>query len=129
MKNSIHYVSYSDIDKIKWDRCIQESSNGIVFAYSWYLDAVIDNWDALVFNDYQAVFPITKKTKWGLNYLFNPIFALQLGVFSKNKISDEFINEFISSIPEKIKLIDIQFNFENRFEDRSFEISIKTCQL
>ena len=128
MKNSIQYVFYSDIDKIKWDQSIEESSNGIVFAYSWYLDAVIDNWDALILNDYEAVFPITKKTKWGLNYLFNPIFALQLGVFSKNKISDELINEFISIIPEKIKLIDIQLNFENRSEDKSFEISKKACQ-
>ena len=74
MTSSIRYVAHNELDKSKWDDCIETASNGIVFAYSWYLDAVCDNWDALVLNEYEAVFPITKKSKFGLNYFFNPIF-------------------------------------------------------
>ncbi len=128
MNNQIQYINHSDLDKSKWDECIEKSSNGIVFAYSWYLDSVFDNWDALVLNDYEAVFPVVKKSKFGLNYLFNPIFALQLGIFSKNEVTNSLVNEFISLIPEKIKLIDIQLNFGNRSDDNSFDISLKKCQ-
>ena len=128
MKAEIRYSKYSEIDKLKWDECISSSFNGIVFAYSWYLDAVCDAWDGLILNDYEAVFPITKKSKFGLNYFFNPIFALQLGVFSKNEISNELLNQFLVNIPSKIRLIDLNLNFANNFNVNDFEVSEKTCQ-
>ncbi len=128
MKSDIKYVSYTEIDFIKWDACIENSLNGIVFAYSWYLKSVSDEWDALILNDYDAVFPITRKSKFGLNYFYNPIFALQLGVFSKVTLSNDLINRFINCIPSKIKLIDINLNFGNKLIDSSFDISDKSCQ-
>ena len=128
MINSIRYIAHNDLDKSKWDRCIEISTNGIVFAYSWYLDAVCDHWDALVLNEYEAVFPITKKSKLGLNYFFNPIFALQLGVFSNKKITTSLVNQFLEAIPKKLKLIDIQLNFGNSVENQLFEVSNKRCQ-
>ena len=45
----------TQIDHIKWDKCISESSNGIVYAYAWYLDIVCEDWEAIVVNDYQIV--------------------------------------------------------------------------
>ena len=128
MKTGIQYNTYNNIDKTKWDSCIENSSNGIVFAYSWYLDAVCDSWDALILNDYEAVFPITKKSKFGLNYFFNPIFALQLGVFSKNKVSEEIISQFLKAIPSKIRLIDVNLNFGNVYTGSDFESTEKSCQ-
>lgn len=128
MKNKIQYIPYEKIDKNKWDKCIEESINGIVFAYSWYLDAVCSSWDGLVLNDYEAVFPITKKSKFGIHYFFNPIFALQLGIFSKNKITETLYNEFFNSLPSKIKLIDFNANFGNKIENLSFDVSSKSCQ-
>jgi hypothetical protein len=128
MNSSIRYVTHNDLDKSKWDSCIESSSNGIVFAYSWYLDAVCDNWDALVLNEYEAVFPITKKSKFGLNYFFNPIFALQLGLFSKSIVNKAIIEQFINAIPKKLKLIDVQLNFGNYIDNQLFEISTKKCQ-
>jgi len=128
MTQTIRYFSHDDIDKTKWDQCIQESSNGIVFAYSWFLDSVFDGWDALVLNEYEAVFPITKKTRFGLSYLANPIFALQLGLFSKNEITKDLLDEFLKSIPKKIKLIDITINFGNTSENQSFDVTPRKCQ-
>jgi len=113
MIGQLKYISSNEIDNIKWDRCIDESLNGIVFAYSWFLDSVCSSWDALILNDYEAVFPVTRYSKFGIHYFFNPIFALQLGVFSKNVISEEVMLAFIKAIPSKIKLIDIQLNFGN----------------
>ena len=128
MISSIRYITHNELDKSKWDNCIETASNGIVFAYSWYLDAVCDNWDALVLNEYEAVFPITKKSKFGLNYFFNPIFALQLGVFSNQKITTGLVNQFLEAIPKKLKLVDIQLNFGNSVENQLFEVSNKKCQ-
>ncbi len=128
MTSSIRYIAHTDLDKSKWDKCIETADNGIVFAYSWYLDAVCDQWDALVLNDYEAVFPITKKSKFGLNYFFNPIFALQLGVFSNQKITNSLVNQFLEALPKKLKLIDIQLNFGNHIDNQLFVVSSKTCQ-
>jgi len=128
MTSSIRYITHNELDKSKWDNCIETASNGIVFAYSWYLDAVCDNWDALVLNEYEAVFPITKKSKFGLNYFFNPIFALQLGVFSNQKITTGLVNQFLEAIPKKLKLVDIQLNFGNSVKNQLFEVSNKKCQ-
>ena len=128
MKSEITYISHNEIDTSKWDECVKNAQNGFVFGYSWYLDSVCDSWDALVLNDYEAVFPITKKSKFGLKYFVNPIFALQLGIFSKNKITSDLFDSFLQNIPSKFKLIDIQLNCENKYIGDDFEISDKTCQ-
>jgi len=128
MNVGLNYISSNEVDKIKWDKCIQDSLNGIVFGYSWCLDSVCDSWDALILNDYEAVFPIIRSSKLGIHYFFNPIFALQLGVFSKNEISEEVLSEFLKAIPTKIKLIDIQLNFGNKINNTDFQVSTKSCQ-
>lgn len=119
----IHYKKYKEIDKRKWDECIQQSFNGLIFAYSWYLDAVFDNWDALILNDYEAIFPITRKSKVRVHYFFNPIFAHQLGVFSRKEISSELILDFVNHIPSKIKLTDIYLNYANEYKGSDYKIS------
>lgn len=119
----IQYKKHKEIDKCKWDDCIEQSFNGLVFAYSWYLDAVFDNWDALILNDYEAVFPITQRSKLRIHYFFNPIFAHQLGVFSKQKISSELVFEFINQIPSKIKLTDIYLNYSNEYNGDDYKVS------
>lgn len=130
--DSIRYISHHDIDKEKWNSCIEASSNGIVFAYSWFLDATSDKWDAIVMDDYEAVFPITKKTKFGISYFFNPIFALQLGIFSKKILNDELVQQFFDQIPKKLRLIDISLNFGNLINEsiikQGFEIFDRKSQ-
>ena len=58
---SIKYFQYHQIDRVKWDKCIQNSVNKKVYACSWYLDTVASNWDALIYDDYKLVFPIVFK--------------------------------------------------------------------
>ena len=59
--SNIHYLTNREIDKIKWDECIDKADNGLVYAYSFYLDHMAKQWDALVWNDYEAVMPLTWK--------------------------------------------------------------------
>ncbi len=78
---SIRYITRKDLDTKKWNDCIDAAENGLIYAYSFYLDAMCDNWDALVMGDYIAVMPLPWRKKWGFKYVYRPSFLQQLGVF------------------------------------------------
>lgn len=114
--NQIEYLSNKEIDKTKWDACIKQAPNGLIYAYSFYLDAMAKHWDALVLNDYRAVMPLTWNKKYGFYYLYQPAFTASLGVFGKN-LNKELIDDFTRSIPSKFKLIEISLNAGNIIDD------------
>jgi len=114
--NQIQYLSYKEIDKPKWDACIDQASNGLIYAYSFYLDSMAKHWDALVLNDYKAVMPLTWNRKYSFYYLYQPAFTASLGVFGKN-LNSALIDDFIRSIPRKFKLIEISLNAGNIIDD------------
>ncbi|HYJ37422.1 MAG TPA: hypothetical protein VEV87_02355 [Chitinophagaceae bacterium] len=114
--HSIRHVSHANIDVQKWDQCINSASNGLIYAYSFYLDRMAKHWDALVLDDYVAVMPLTWNKKAGLYYLFQPAFTPSLGVFG-NRLDGTIVKEFILSIPGKFRLIDINLNAENNLEE------------
>ncbi|MEJ2595163.1 MAG: GNAT family N-acetyltransferase [bacterium] len=118
----IRYVKYQDIDETAWDKCIRKSFNGLVYAYSWYLDIVHDEWDALVEGDYERVMPLTGNRKWGISYLFQPYFVQQLGVFSKNLLTPEITGDFLKNIPAHYRYIDIRMNSFNKVDDEGFTV-------
>lgn len=111
----IIYLRHTQIDKTRWDDCISRSVNRRVYAFSWYLDLVCPGWDALAEDDYSIVFPLTHNRKWTINYLSQPYFAQQLGIFSPNVISESQVADFIRAIPRKFKFIDIHLNSMNRY--------------
>lgn len=118
----IQYIKHSEIDFMKWDDCINRSLNGIVYAYSWYLDIVADEWDALVVDDYEAVFPLVKGRKYGISYIYQPLFAQQLGAFSPVIINRETLKLFVDSIPPRYRHLEISFNTFNNLEYPSGKI-------
>ncbi len=113
----IKYLKYTEIDFDKWDACISKAFNGLIYAYSWYLNMVSERWEALVENDYERVMPLTRGHKMGLDYLFQPRFTQQLGVFSKNLLTSEIVNSFIDAIPKKYQFIEINLNTLNNIEN------------
>lgn len=112
----IRYVTNDSINKVLWDQCIRQSVNGRVYGYSWYLDIMADNWDALIEGDetYDTVFPLTYRTKLGISYLYQPFFTQQLGIFSCRKITPELINLFLEAIPPKFMFAEINLNALNK---------------
>jgi len=109
---SIRYLTHKEIDKAKWDRCIDTAGNGLVYGYSFYLDHMACNWDALVLNDYKAVMPLTWNRKIGIRYLYQPFLAAQLGVFGQH-IHGELVDRFIHAIPSSFRLVEISLNSAN----------------
>lgn len=123
---SITYILQKDIDKSKWDACIATAANGLVYAYSWYLDAMSNNWDALILNDYETVMPLTWNKKYGVTYLHQPHFCASLGVFSKIEISKELVLAFLNVIPAKFKYWDVSLNHKNLFSISEYRLTERT---
>jgi hypothetical protein len=119
----IKYITYDDIDKSKWDSCIRSSVNGMIYAYSWYLDIACNKWDGLVEDDYKSVMPLPRGEKYGFLYTYQPPFSQQHGVFSTSKITNEKVKEFLKGIPAKYKYVELSLNTFNRPIEDSFETS------
>lgn len=122
----IRYLKHNQINKQKWDQAVSISYNSLVYAYSWYLDIVSPGWEALIEDDYYNIMPLTGLKKYGVNYLAQPLFTQQLGVFSKGKIDDKKVNAFLSSIPDFYKFIDIALNFRNEANNSNYVVLKKT---
>jgi len=99
----IRYISRKDIDIDKYDACIDFSVNARIYAFSWYLDIVAEDWDVLVLDDYKAVTPLPKRKKYFIQYIYQPAWVQQLGVFSKENIDETFVRSFVKAIPNKFR--------------------------
>lgn len=119
----IKYLKNDEIDKTRWDKSIRSAFNGIIYAYSWYLDIVCDGWEALIENDYERVFPLTGRKKYGISYLFQPYFTQQLGIFSRSILSAEVVENFLQAIPKKYRYIEINLNTLNKIDSDGFEVT------
>ena len=120
----IRYLTHNQIDTQRWDECIAQSPDGLVYAWSWYLDVVHPGWEALVEEDYESVMPLTGNKKCGINYLFQPFFTQKLGVFSKKEVSEEKIEEFLNAIPEKFQFAEIKCdNFSVTRDSKDSKVS------
>lgn len=107
-----HYLPHHKIDKVKWDACVTNATNAMVYGESWYLDTVSPGWDGLVLGDYEAVMPLPHRRKWGVKYIYQPPFTQQLGVFGR---ADADI--FLAAIPKDFRLVDLQLNFFNKLNE------------
>ncbi len=124
---SIEFLEHNQIDKSQWDDSLISSVNGNIYGWSWFLDAVCPGWCALVTKDYQSIMPLTGRKKMGFDYLFRPLLNQQLGIFSATKPDKALINNFLSSIPTRYKLIEISLNKENTIIPEDFESSQHAC--
>lgn len=122
---TIQYLPNESIDKKKWDDCISNASNGLVYGYSFYLDHMARHWDALIWGDYEAVMPLTWNKKYGVHYLYQPFLTAQLGVFGKN-INADLLQDFFKAIPSKFKYWDFYLNHGNLYGLDEFDLYERT---
>ena len=120
--SAIQYLNRSQIDESKWNNCVVNAGNGLLYAYSFYLDAMADNWDALVLNDYEAIMPLPWRKKWGISYLYQPPFCAQLGVFG-NEMNAKKVAAFLNFVPKKFRYWDIYLNRNNFFKLPNYSLN------
>ena len=63
--------------------------------------------------------PLTGGKKFGVNYLFQPFFVQQLGVFSKSPMTVETTEAFLKAIPSKYRFAEIRLNEGNAFAEET----------
>lgn len=83
-------LSREQIDAQTWDNHIDSSLQGVIYALSWYLDIVCEQWEALVWPsavDYSVTMPLPVRWKLGKRILYQPLFCQYLGIFSKQELS------------------------------------------
>jgi len=107
----IKHVKRNEIDVAKWNKCIENDKQHLPYGLVEYLDVVAANWQALVLNDYEMVMPLPIRKKYFVNYIYRPIYAPQLGVFSQKSIGENIESDYLQfykSIPNSVKLIDFE---------------------
>lgn len=103
----IVYHRNNEIDREQWDYCIRNTPAAKPYGYSWYLDLMTPGWDALVDDDYDSVFPLPSRKKFGIQYISTPPFVQQLGAFSPDKPAVKSLKEFLQYMPDIYRHIDL----------------------
>lgn len=113
MGKQIQILEAKQINPKKWDDCLMRSSNELIYAQYDYLSFLCDNWSGLIIGDYETIFPIPWRKKFGIKYFYAPAFIQQLGFFGK--LSDLSIPSIWDEIYRFAKYGDLFLNFENAF--------------
>lgn len=117
----ISYLKHNEINKEKWDECLDHTPNRLIYAYSWYLDIVCQDWEALVEDDYTSIMPLPRGVKYGFTYTYPPPFTQQLGLFSTKDITEKNVAEFLEHIPEQYRYIEMNLNENNPLNSGFFK--------
>jgi len=108
----IIHLRNKTIDYDRWDSCIAQANNHLTYAYSWYLDIVSPDWEALVTDNYEYIMPLPVKNRYRIPYLVQPVLTQQLGIFSNKTIEEPIVEEFIKQIP--------YFSYELNLNEQNF---------
>lgn len=126
----IKYLKNKDINTVLWNKCISQSQNGNIFAFSWYLDAVCKKWDALVVGNYDAVLPLPIKKNAGITKLIQPKFFNKTNLYISNEIKTEISKKIISKKISDYKIINLRtenpefINSKKYSEKKSYKIDL-----
>lgn len=110
----LKFLHHDEIDKPAWDACIELASNGNLYAFSWYLDIVSPAWCALVEDGYEKVFPLPVLSKAGIKYVMQPVFTQQLGLYHRNILKNNDLDDFLKHIEKNFSYVDINLNSSNK---------------
>ncbi len=125
LKKKIIYISKKELSIANYDACVAESSSSMIYAYSWYLDSVADDWGVLVLEDYKAVMPVPflrLKRNLFSKKIYQPDFCQQLGIFSQTELTQEtakaFFDSFIALNPKvyNFNFLDSQFFSKGKYK-------------
>ncbi len=113
----IRYLTRNELDIVKYDHCIDNAVNTLIYAYSWFLDIVCDDWVVLVYKDYEAVMPLPKRKKYFIDYVYTPFWVIQLGVFS---VSEEVqTTDFLNEVFKHFRFVELRMNTQNLINELS----------
>jgi hypothetical protein len=111
MACDLQIIPAAAVDKIKWDQCVSNANNGLIYSTYDYLDAMCDQWHGVICNDYETVMALPWRSKFGIRYLYEPAFIQQLGWVGEAIVPG---NEIVEACFAFAPYGDMLFNFANR---------------
>lgn len=112
----IRKLKNKDIDFSKYQNCLENSIQKNFYAKKEILDALCEDWELLVFDDYEFIMPIPIRKKLGLKIVVMPLFCQQLGIFGPKK-NPEIEEEFLKYFLKNYKILFYSFNYHNSFTE------------
>lgn len=122
----VRLIPREEIDKVKWNSCVHYATNGNIFGYMWYLDAMSRDWSGLVEGDYESVMPLpNKQIRWGKQGLVQPPLIRELAIYSVNPPNNKRNEAFWAAIPEEYRHTDLYVDAFSQPFSEGYEISEK----
>jgi hypothetical protein len=107
----------TQIDIDCWDDLISRSPQSVIYAHSFYLDIVCQDWQALVWpgtGPYEIAMPVPVRRKFGCTVVYQPLFCQFLGMFSARQLTATQAEAFVKAISANFSYISSYcFNPEN----------------
>lgn len=103
----------AQINDTKWNNCVNDAVNGLIYANTWYLDVVAKKWCGLVWEEdgkYTAVFPLPFNKKIGFTYVYPPFFIQQLGLFTSDPNVRAQLPDIVDFIGRTFKFVELYLN-------------------
>ena len=115
----LKYLQHAEIDLARWDDCVQNSAQQMIYADAGYLEiSTAGNWDAIVeveAGKYVSVFPLPFKKRLGIKYIYQPFHSQQLGLFTTPESQIIAVENYLKAIPRHFRRVYLQLNTENTF--------------
>ena len=107
----MQWLSNGEIDDQKWNKCLQDADNSLIYAHTDFLNAMAPDWEGLVVDDYSLIFPVTRHRKYGISYLCQPAFAQQLGIFGKKETIQQKQEAMLMAVAKRYKFAELYLNY------------------
>ncbi len=120
------------IDKQRWDACLDDSTLPLPYCYSWYLDIACPGWDAIVDEQYKVIAPLPNRIKAGVKYVYQPFFTQQFGLFVKQTVDLDIKitqQEFLSMLNTYALFIHLQLHFQHEAPTTFDKVLARTTHL
>src|SRR5438128_1704909 len=119
-------IKGSEIKPEAWDSFVDESPEGMIYHKHEHISLLSPGWHAVVIrngNQLLAAMPLEIKSKYGIKYSLQPVFAQYWGICfapAESKISRSFelkkqyVTEIIKKIPSSISYFN--YSFSSKFD-------------
>lgn len=124
----LYNLKHNEINKLLWDKSLLSATNGNLYAYSWYLDIISPNWEAIVSENYELIMPLTVSKCFNKKTLQQPLFAQQLGLYVQHIGLLSHFKSTVDFLIQTYPYINIQLNkyITPDFIDKENKLTILT---
>ncbi|MFN3918344.1 MAG: hypothetical protein ACK4K0_11490 [Flavobacteriales bacterium] len=106
----IKLLPNSEIDRVKWNKCVSSAENASVFSLAWYLDAIHPEWYGLIKDDFVSVVPICTSKKVLHKSLVQPVFSRYTNVFPYDSEFVDFYSNYLNSFDRVACCYSVRFS-------------------